>query len=74
MNGCSGEIEHWKTIQRSVEVKTKTSPTQRMLNSVYGFLDIPLKDYTHNHRRGVYIYTLYTNYAGFSLMSFVRMI
>ena len=46
-------------------VNKKTSPTQGMLNSVYRFLDVPMKEYTHNHQRGVFIYPLYSNYADF---------
>tara|TARA_B100000676_G_C17429834_1_gene508768 strand:- start:1 stop:540 length:540 start_codon:yes stop_codon:yes gene_type:complete len=47
------------------EVNNKTSPTQGMLTAVYRYLDIPMKEYTHNHRRGVFIYPLYSNYAEF---------
>jgi len=47
------------------EVNNKTSPTQGMLNAVYRFLNIPLKEYEHSHRRGVFIYPLYSNYAEF---------
>ena len=36
-----------------------------MLNSVFRFLGISTKEYTHNHRRGVFVYPLYSNYTEF---------
>ena len=47
------------------EVNNKTSPTQGMLTAVCRFLGIPLKEYVHNHQRGVYLYPIYSNYAEF---------
>ena len=47
------------------EVNNKTSPTQGMLSSVFRFLDISTKEYTHNHRRGVFVYPIYSNYIEF---------
>jgi transcriptional regulator with XRE-family HTH domain len=47
------------------EVNNKTSPTQGMLTAVCRFLGIPLKEYAHNHQRGVYLYPIYSNYAEF---------
>ena len=44
---------------------SKTSPTQGLLSASYRFLDIPTEDYTHSHRRGVFIYPFYTNYREF---------
>jgi len=47
------------------EVSSKTSPTQGMLSVVYKYLNIPIKEYTHNHKRGVFIFSLYENYHDF---------
>ena len=47
------------------ESTAATSPRQRMLSSIYRILDIPQKDYFHNHRRGVFFCPLYTNYREF---------
>ena len=47
------------------EVNNKTSPTQGMLNAVYRFLNVPTKEYTHSHKRGVFIFCLYENAVDF---------
>ena len=47
------------------EVNNKTSPTQGMLNAVYRFISVPTKEYTHSHKRGVFIFSLYENAVDF---------
>jgi len=47
------------------EVSNKTSPTQGMLSAVYKYLNIPTKEYTHSHKRGVFVLSLYENYVDF---------
>ena len=47
------------------EKNNKTSPTQGMLSSVFQFLNIASRDYSHSHKRGVFIYPLFKNYDEF---------
>lgn len=47
------------------DLRDKTSPTQGMIGSVYRFLNIPTKEYTHTHRRGVFFSPRYSNYIDF---------
>jgi hypothetical protein len=47
------------------EVNNKTSPTQGMLSAVYRFISVPTKEYTHSHKRGVFIFSLYENAVDF---------
>ena len=65
------EWSYWRTWlmenHREVydEKNNKTSPTQGMLSSVFQFLNITTKDYSHSHKRGVFVYPLYENYEEF---------
>ena len=65
------ERSYWRTWlmenHREVydEKNNKTSPTQGMLSSVFQFLNITTKDYSHSHKRGVFVYPLYENYEEF---------
>ena len=47
------------------EIQGRTSPKQGLLSAIYKILDIPHKDYQHNHRRGVYVLPLYHNWREF---------
>jgi len=47
------------------EISHRTSPKQAMLSAIYRILDIPHKDYQHNHKRGVYVLPLYHNWREF---------
>ena len=42
-----------------------SSPTQSALRDIYNILDIPSKEFIHNHRRGIHIHNLYKNYIEF---------
>ena len=44
---------------------SQSSPKQRTIASILKILDIPQKDYFHNHKRGVYFCPLYSNYREF---------
>ena len=52
-------------LKKYEEVSIKTSATQGLLSAVYKYLNIPIKEYVHNHKRGVFIYSLYENYLDF---------
>ena len=47
------------------KVMSESSPKQKAISSVLRILDIPQKDFYHNHRRGVYFCPLYSNYREF---------
>ncbi len=47
------------------DVITRSSPTQGKLNAVFQFLNISKKEYSHSHKRGVFIYPLFENYKEF---------
>ncbi len=65
------EWSYWRTwlMDNHREVydyaNNKTSPSQGMLSAVFQFLNIPMKEYTHSHKRGVFVLPLYENYADF---------
>ncbi len=42
-----------------------SSPTQSALREVFNILDIPAKEFIHNHRRGIHFHHLYKNYIDF---------
>ncbi len=42
-----------------------SSPTQSALREIFNILDIPSKEFIHNHRRGIHIHHLYKNYIEF---------
>ena len=42
-----------------------SSPTQSALREIFNILDIPSKEFIHNHRRGIHIHNLYKNYIEF---------
>ena len=44
------------------EIKTQPSPKQRAISHILRLLNIKQSDYFHSHRRGVYLYPLYSNY------------
>ena len=47
------------------KVMSESSPKQRALSNIFRILNIPQKDYFHNHKRGVYFCPLYSNYREF---------
>jgi len=47
------------------EASKKSSPTQVKLNAVYRFLNVQSKEYTHSHKRGVFVSARYSNYREF---------
>ena len=42
-----------------------SSPTQSALREIFNILDIPSKEFIHNHRRGIHFHHLYKNYIEF---------
>jgi len=44
------------------EIKTQPSPKQKAISHILRLLNINQNDYYHSHRRGVYLYPLYSNY------------
>ncbi len=42
-----------------------SSPTQSTLREIFNILDIPSKEFIHNHRRGIHFHHLYKNYINF---------
>ena len=65
------EWNYWKEwLQESqpelyAEIRKKTSPTQGILSAIFKIMNIPTKNYTHSHQRGVLICPLYHNYREF---------
>ncbi len=47
------------------DIQSRTSPKQGVLSAIYKILDIDAKDYTHSHKRGVYVLPLYHNWREF---------
>jgi len=47
------------------DIQGRSSPKQALLSAIYKILDIPHKDYQHNHKRGVYVLPLYHNWREF---------
>ena len=47
------------------EIKTQPSPKQRAISHILRLLNIKQSDYFHSHRRGVYLYPIYSNYREF---------
>ena len=60
-------VEWLKTSQPDLymDLRKRTSPTQAILSNILRILNIPSKDYTHSHKRGVLICPLYHNYREF---------
>lgn len=46
-------------------IQSRTSPKQGVLSAIYKILDIDAKDYSHSHKRGVYVLPLYHNWREF---------
>ena len=65
------EWQFWRSWYRENyrELYDKTikdsSPTQSALREIFNILDIPSKEFIHNHRRGIHIHHLYKNYIEF---------
>ncbi len=47
------------------DIRKRTSPTQAMIAQILRMMNIPTKDYTHSHKRGVFICPLFHNYREF---------
>jgi len=47
------------------DIQSRTSPKQGVLSAIYKILDIDAKDYSHSHKRGVYVLPIYHNWREF---------
>ena len=47
------------------DIQSRTSPKQGVLTAIYRILDIDAKDYSHSHKRGVYVLPFYHNWREF---------